>query len=391
MQLRSILIFTTQKLLRLGLLLLAVAIFTFVLLSLSPIDPVQAYIGADMMQISPEQRQLIAERWGLDQPMLLRFGDWLGQLVQGNWGTSMVFNQPVGEVIASRFSVSVQMLAIAWLLSGLLGLGLGIVAGALAGTWIDRAIRLYAYTLASSPTFWVALLLLIVFSVSLKVTPICCAAPPGRLAADVTFWQHLHHLLLPALTLSIIRVASNTQRPRQKQIEELPSDYVRPAVHSFRGAVQSFTLSAPLTQALKRLSQQSEVTLFMTLLAVFKVLLYRYTGQSDILIGHPIANRNRPETEVLIGLFANTLILRTHLADTSTFAELLQQVRRSALGAYAHQDIPMEKLVEVLQPQRDLSHSPLFQVMFILENTPIKTLELPGLALTPLETPFTIA
>ena len=226
MQLRSILIFTTQKLLRLGLLLLAVAIFTFVLLSLSPIDPVQAYIGADMMQISPEQRQLIAERWGLDQPMLLRFGDWLGQLVQGNWGTSMVFNQPVGEVIASRFSVSVQMLAIAWLLSGLLGLGLGIVAGALAGTWIDRAIRLYAYTLASSPTFWVALLLLIVFSVSLKVTPICCAAPPGRLAADVTFWQHLHHLLLPALTLSIIGVASITLHTRQKLIEVLHSDYV---------------------------------------------------------------------------------------------------------------------------------------------------------------------
>ena len=226
MQLRSMLIFTTQKLLRLGLLLLAVAIFTFVLLSLSPIDPVQAYIGADMMQISPEQRQLIAERWGLDQPMLLRFGDWLGQLVQGNWGTSMVFNQPVGEVIASRFSVSVQMLAIAWLLSGLLGLGLGIVAGALAGTWIDRAIRLYAYTLASSPTFWVALLLLIVFSVSLKVTPICCAAPPGRLAADVTFWQHLHHLLLPALTLSIIGVASITLHTRQKLIEVLHSDYV---------------------------------------------------------------------------------------------------------------------------------------------------------------------
>ena len=221
MQLRSILIFTTQKLLRLGLLLLAVAIFTFVLLSLSPIDPVQAYIGADMMQISPEQRQLIAERWGLDQPMPLRFGDWLGQPVQGNWGTSMGFNQPVGEVIASRFSVSVQMLAIAWLLSGLLGLGLGIVAGALAGTWIDRAIRLYAYTLASSPTFWVALLLLIVFSVSLKVTPICCAAPPGRLAADVTFWQHLHHLLLPALTLSIIGVASITLHTRQKLIDGL--------------------------------------------------------------------------------------------------------------------------------------------------------------------------
>lgn len=144
MHLRPILTFTAQKLLRLGLLLLAVAVFTFGLLSLSPIDPVRAYIGADMLQISPEQQALIAERWGLDQPMIVRFGDWLGQLVQGNWGTSMVFNQPVAEVIASRFWVSVQMLAIAWLLSGILGLGLGILAGALAGSWIDRIIRLYA-------------------------------------------------------------------------------------------------------------------------------------------------------------------------------------------------------------------------------------------------------
>lgn len=226
MQLRSILIFAVQKLLRLGLLLLAVAIFTFVLLSRSPIDPVQAYIGADMMQISPAQRQLIAERWGLDQPMIVRFWDWLGQLIQGNWGTSMVFNQPVSEVIATRFWVSLQMLAIAWLLSGIIGLGLGILSGALSGTWIDRVIRLYAYTLASSPTFWVALLLLIVFSVSLKVTPICCAAPPGVLAAEVTVWQHLHHLLLPAITLSIIGIANIALHTRQKLIDVLHSDYI---------------------------------------------------------------------------------------------------------------------------------------------------------------------
>ncbi|MEO0827322.1 MAG: ABC transporter permease [Cyanobacteria bacterium J06642_9] len=226
MQLKPIVTFAAQKLLRLGLLLLAVAIFTFVLLSLSPINPVQAYIGADMMQISPEQRQLIAERWGLDQPMIARFWDWLGQLIQGNWGTSMVFNQPVSEVIATRFWVSLQMLAIAWLLSGLLGLGLGILSGALAGTWIDRVIRLYAYTLASSPTFWVALLLLIVFSVSLKVTPICCAAPPGVLAAEVTVWQHLHHLLLPAIALSIIGIANIALHTRQKLIDVLHSDYI---------------------------------------------------------------------------------------------------------------------------------------------------------------------
>lgn len=226
MQLKPVLTFAARKLLRLGLLLLAVAVFTFVLLSLSPIDPVQAYIGADMLQISPEQRQLIAERWGLDQPMLMRFWDWLEQLLQGNWGTSMVFNQPVSEVIASRFRVSLQMLAIAWLLSGILGLGLGIVAGALAGTWIDRAIRLYAYTLASSPTFWVALLLLITFSVSLRLTPICCAAPPGVLAADITIWQHLHHLLLPAITLSIIGIANIALHTRQKLIDVLHSDYI---------------------------------------------------------------------------------------------------------------------------------------------------------------------
>ena len=284
MQLRSLLIFTTQKLLRLGLLLLAVAIFTFVLLSLSPIDPVQAYIGADMMQISPEQRQLIAERWGLDQPMLLRFGDWLGQLVQGNWGTSMVFNQPVGEVIASRFSVSVQMLAIAWLLSGLLGLGLGIVAGALAGTWIDRAIRLYAYTLASSPTFWVALLLLIVFSVSLKVTPICCAAPPGRLAADVTFWQHLHHLLLPALTLSIIGVASITLHTRQKLIEVLHSDYVlfaRAQGESLWGVVRHHGLRNLILPALT-LQFASLSELFGGAVLVEQVFAYPGLGEATV-------------------------------------------------------------------------------------------------------------
>lgn len=223
---RIVLVFVAQKLLRLLLLLMAVAVFTFVLLSLSPIDPVRAYIGADMMRISAEQQDLIAQRWGLDQPMWARFLDWLVQLVQGNWGNSMVFNLPVSEVIATRFQASLQMLAIAWLLSGILGLALGILAGAMAESWIDRLIRLYAYTLASSPTFWVALLLLIIFAVSWKIAPICCAAPPGVLAQDVTVWQHLHHLLLPAIALSIIGIANITLHTRQKLIEVLHSDYV---------------------------------------------------------------------------------------------------------------------------------------------------------------------
>ncbi|WP_225913795.1 ABC transporter permease [Leptolyngbya ohadii] len=226
MPIKGIASFTVRKLIRLLLLLVAVSIFSFVLVSLSPVDPINAYVGADMLQISPEQRELIAQRWGLDEPMTTRFFLWLRQLASGNLGMSMIFNQPVSTVIADRFQASLQMLAIAWLLSGVLGLAMGILAGAKEGSWIDRMIRFYAYTLASSPTFWVALLLLIVFAVTLKVAPICCATPPGVLAQDVTPWQRLHHILLPAVTLSIIGVANITLHTRQKLIEVLNSDYV---------------------------------------------------------------------------------------------------------------------------------------------------------------------
>jgi peptide/nickel transport system permease protein len=220
-----ILAFAARKLVRLALLLAAVAVFSFALMSLSPIDPVQAYVGADMMLISAEQRDLIAQRWGLDQPMTVRFVRWLEQLVQGNLGVSMIYNRPVADVIAERFLASLGLMSAAWLLSGALGFVLGIVAGARQGSWLDQAIRLYAYTLASSPTFWVALLLLIVFSVGLRWTPICCASPPGVLAQDVTIWQRLHHLILPALALSIIGVAQMALHTRQKLIEVLNSDY----------------------------------------------------------------------------------------------------------------------------------------------------------------------
>jgi aspartate racemase len=136
---------------------------------------------------------------------------------------------------------------------------------------------------------------------------------------------------------------------------------------------------------LKALSQREGLTLFMTLLAAFKALLHRYTGQDDVLVGSPIANRNRREVEGLIGFFVNTLVLRTDLAGNPSFRELLAQVCEVTLGAYAHQDLPFEMLVEELQPERDLSRSPLFQVMFTLQNAPQEPLALPGLALSPLE------
>jgi amino acid adenylation domain-containing protein len=154
---------------------------------------------------------------------------------------------------------------------------------------------------------------------------------------------------------------------------ELPTDRPRPAAQTFRGAYQALLLPASLGSELKRLGQGEGVTLFMTLFAAFQVLLSPYTGQDDISVGTPIANRTRAEIEGLIGFFTNTLVLRTDLSGNPTFLELLRRVREVALGAYAHQEVPFEKLVEVLQPKRDLSRSPLFQVMFILQHAPQST------------------
>ncbi|AFZ11270.1 amino acid adenylation domain protein [Crinalium epipsammum PCC 9333] len=168
-------------------------------------------------------------------------------------------------------------------------------------------------------------------------------------------------------------------------ILNLPSDRARPAVQTFQGAVEKFVLPPKLTQALTELSQRQGATLFMALLAAFNILLYRYTGQEDILVGTPIANRQRQEIEKLIGLFTNTLVMRTDLSGTPTFKDLLVRVRETALGAYQHQDLPFEKLVEVLHPHRNLSHNPIFQVLFGLRNIAMPTLELPEVTLTPEE------
>jgi non-ribosomal peptide synthetase component F len=166
---------------------------------------------------------------------------------------------------------------------------------------------------------------------------------------------------------------------------EMPTDRPRPAVQTFRGAKQSVELGKALTEALGELSRREGVTLFMTLLAAFQVLLCRYTGQEQIVVGSPIANRNRAEIEGLIGFFVNTLALRTDLSGEPSFRELLARVREVALGAYAHQDLPFERLVEELQVGRDLSRNPLFQVMFVLQNGPGEGLKLPELSLTPVE------
>ncbi|MBD2063918.1 non-ribosomal peptide synthetase [Funiculus sociatus GB2-A5] len=159
----------------------------------------------------------------------------------------------------------------------------------------------------------------------------------------------------------------------------LPVDRPKPAFATYGGATQTLELSKKLSDALQTLSQQEGVTLFMILLATFQTLLYRYTHQEDIAVGSPIANRNRSEIEGLIGFFVNSLVLRTDLSGSPTFREVLNRVRQVTLGAYSHQDLPFEKLVEELHPERNLNRHPLFQVVFGFENAPMSALDLPGL------------
>jgi amino acid adenylation domain-containing protein len=183
------------------------------------------------------------------------------------------------------------------------------------------------------------------------------------LEAQLTYWKQQLGDTLPVL--------------------ELPTDRPRPPVQTFQGARQSLLLPASLTAALKTLSQQEGVTLFMTLLAAFQTLRCRYTGQTDLVVGTPIAGRTRAETEGMLGSFANTLVLRSDLSGNPRFRELLGRVREVTLGAYDHQDLPFEKLVEILQPARDLSRNPLVQVMVVLQPSPPLIRELPGVTVQP--------
>ena len=167
-----------------------------------------------------------------------------------------------------------------------------------------------------------------------------------------------------------------------KAVLDLPTDRPRPAIESYRGGAVAFTISPSVYESLKKLSRREGTTLFMTLAAAFDVLLHRYTGQTDLSLGTPIAGRRHSELEGLIGLFVNTVVLRLNLSDDPTFCHLLARAREAALGAYAHQDVPFERLIDELGVERSLSHSPLFQVMFALNNTPRHQFEFSGLNAT---------
>ncbi len=213
---------------RFGLLMVAVAVVTFALVSLSPVDPLQANVGqAALLGMSEEKRAALAAYWGAGAPMHERFIAWFGGLLQGDLGTSLRYNMPVTEVIASRALNSLALMGVAWVVSGVLGFALGVVAALNEGRLVDRVVKGYCFVLAASPAFWIGLLLLMVFAVWLGWFPIGFSVPIGLSAADVTFADALRHMALPALTLSLVGVANVALHTRAKAVEVMASDYIR--------------------------------------------------------------------------------------------------------------------------------------------------------------------
>lgn len=209
---------------RLVLLLVAVAAVTFTLLTLSPIDPVRAFVGADMLRIGPDQQAAIAAKWGLDAGPVDRFLAWATAFVSGDAGTSTVYREPVWTVIADRAPASLMLMAGAWLLAGVLGLLLGTVAAAREGDWIDRTIRTTALALAATPTFWVGLLLIATVGIGLGLAPVCCAGPPGTPLSEVGWTTRLHHMILPVVALAVPGLAQVVLHTRAKVRALLDSD-----------------------------------------------------------------------------------------------------------------------------------------------------------------------
>ena len=220
--------YLARHIVRFALLMLAVGLVVFALVSMSPIDPVQANVGqAAYVNMSEAKRAQLASYWGGDVPFWERFANWAGALLQGDMGTSLRFNAPVSEVIAHRAANSLALMGIAWLFSGVLGFALGVAAGARRGGALDRVVRSYCFLLASTPTFWLGLLILMVFAVQLGWFPIGFSVPIGVSAADVTLADAVHHLVLPALALSVTGVANIALHTREKVVDVLESDYVR--------------------------------------------------------------------------------------------------------------------------------------------------------------------
>ena len=223
---RRWIVFIGKNLIRILLLTICISMVTFALMKASPIDPLQANVGqAALGTMSQEQREKLEEYWGVNTPPIRQYLSWAGDFVRGDMGISLLYRQPVTEVIAVKLSNSLFLMITAWIISGVLGFLLGVVSGMNQGKFVDKLIRGYCLVV-SSPAFWLALLLLMIFSVWLQLFPIGLSVPIGVEASGVTFLDRVYHAVLPALTLSITGVSNIALHTREKMIDVMQSDYV---------------------------------------------------------------------------------------------------------------------------------------------------------------------
>lgn len=225
LQKKNIIRIVGMNLLKVAILMLLVSVVTYILVSNSGINPVDAYIGADT-SISPQQYANIVAHWGLDKTPVERFFVWFSHIIRGDFGTSMLYRQPVLDVIGEKFRASLILMGVAWVFSGMIGFGLGIIAGVYKGRWIDKIIKTACLIMISAPVFWIALLLIMIFSVCLGWFPLGLAAPVGKLIEEITIGDRIHHLILPALALSITGISGIALHTRQKMMDILETDYV---------------------------------------------------------------------------------------------------------------------------------------------------------------------
>lgn len=273
------------KAIRLLILLIVVASVSFIMIQLSPIDPVRAYLGQRI--VSQEQLAIMGQYWGTNLSLTERVLGWLKTLASGSMGFSLIYRVPVTEVIMQKFTASLTLMIVSWIISAIVGFGLGVLAGAKEGTWIDKIIKTYCYILQSSPTFWIGLVFLMVFSVYLGWFPIGLSVPIGQLSDTVTFWQWLDRLILPAITLSVVGIASITLFTRDKLINVKKSDYflfAQARGESFWGTIKNHGIRNILLPAIS-LQFLSFNELFGGTILVEQVFAYPGIGQATVAAG----------------------------------------------------------------------------------------------------------
>lgn len=310
--------FAVQKLIKLITLVVALCIITFALIELSPIDPVTAYVGANT-KVGAEQRALIAEYWGLEKPAPERFMNWFTDIIKGDWGTSMIFRRPVLAVIGQKFLSSLALMGVAWVLSGILGFLLGIIAGIREGKLADKLISAYCHLLISTPTFWLGMLFIMVFAVKLNWFPVAMSVPIGVLASEVSLLDKISHLILPALTLSVLGIANICLHTREKVSEIMHADFIL-----FAKARGESRKSIVFNHVIKNVALPAVTLQFLSFSelfggTVFVEQVFSYPGLGQAVVQSGL----RGDLPLLMGIVIISLIF---VYTGNTIADLLYQV-----------------------------------------------------------------